>query len=262
MHYLYKILCITNQKNYIGQTVDTSKRWYQHKAEARKDKPAMIINQAMKKYGINNFIFEIIVTCITQDQANNLETELVKQYESHISTGKGYNVSNGGSNAPKTEEWKAAIRKTWATHTKEEQEIISKKMSQSAKQRIIDHPNTNPATLGFTGADLTEESRKKISEKKSGKPGANKGKIFSKEWRNNISKNHASKKENFISPNKGKPMSEKQKQQISDTLSGKCKFSKEQIQQMKDLRSQRISQEKIAKIMKCNWKSVAKWAKI
>lgn len=66
----------------------------------------MVINQAMKKYGIENFTFEVIACCLNQDDTNDTETLLVIQEESHVSLGKGYNVSNGGSNAPKTETWK------------------------------------------------------------------------------------------------------------------------------------------------------------
>jgi group I intron endonuclease len=108
MHYLYKITCLVNQKNYIGQAADPVKRWSQHKSEASRDVPRMIVNRAMKKHGAHNFTFEVIATCLTMEDANELETHLVSQYESHVSTGKGYNVSLGGSNAPKTEEWKAA----------------------------------------------------------------------------------------------------------------------------------------------------------
>jgi group I intron endonuclease len=292
MHYLYKILCTINQKVYIGQTIDISKRWSQHRNEARKEEPSMIINRAMKKHGIENFTFEIIATTLNQENANNIETELVKQYESHISTGKGYNVSLGGFNAPKTEEWKKAVRESWDSHSQEEKETIRKKMSESAKQRIIDYPNTNPVNYGFTGSDLTEESRKRMSESKKGCKGPNKGKKFSEEWRANLVSNHASKKEGFISPNKGKPVSKEQKQQISNTLTGykhtqeakanmskskigntncvgrvpwnkgktgECKFSSEQINRMKELRTLGMSHEKIAKEIGCNWKSVVKW---
>lgn len=104
MHYLYRITIITNQKVYIGQTQDYKQRWRQHKLETKKENPKMIINCAMKKYGIDNCLFEVIAICKSWEDANEMETLLVSQYNSLVPN--GYNVSNGGSNAPKTEEWK------------------------------------------------------------------------------------------------------------------------------------------------------------
>jgi group I intron endonuclease len=114
MHYLYRITNQVNGKVYIGQTINSHSRWRDHKREARQEQPKMIIHRAMKKHGIENFVFEIIATCKTQDDANETETVLVKQYESHVSIGKGYNVSNGGNNAPKTEAWRQQARDRWA----------------------------------------------------------------------------------------------------------------------------------------------------
>lgn len=110
MHFLYRITNTMNSKIYIGQTVNPRSRWYAHQTEAARDKPRMIIASAIKKHGNHNFVFEVIAQCKTQDDANYLETELVKQYESHISTGKGYNATHGGMNAPKTEEWIKLIK--------------------------------------------------------------------------------------------------------------------------------------------------------
>ena len=59
---------------------------------------------------MENFTFEVIASCKTQDDANYIETELVKQYDSYISTNKGYNVTLGGMNAPKSEEFKQMMR--------------------------------------------------------------------------------------------------------------------------------------------------------
>jgi group I intron endonuclease len=116
MFYLYRIHCLINQKNYIGQTINITNRWSQHKTAVRNNKPTQVIHHALIKHGIENFVFEHIASCMTQDQANELETELVSQYESHISTGKGYNNTRGGFNAPKTDEWKAhmsEVMKQW-----------------------------------------------------------------------------------------------------------------------------------------------------
>lgn len=84
----------------------------------------------MKKYGVENFIFEVIAACKSQDDANELETLLVEQYQSHISTGNGYNVSAGGSNAPKTEQWKQQLSNWHTSLSDEDRKLRSKKLSE------------------------------------------------------------------------------------------------------------------------------------
>lgn len=105
MFYLYKITCLVNQKVYIGQTVQPEKRWYQHKNDSVRN-PKVPFHHAIKKYGNENFIFEVIACCKSQDDANYLEELLIQQYDCFISNGKGYNSTYGGMNAPKSDKWK------------------------------------------------------------------------------------------------------------------------------------------------------------
>src|SRR5271163_2921813 len=106
--YLYRVTCLINNKIYIGQTVDPSSRWRGHKRDAAN--PKVPFHHAIKKYGADNFDFEVIVSCRGQDNANELETELVKQYHSYVTNGGGYNATHGGFNAPKSEAWRQAMR--------------------------------------------------------------------------------------------------------------------------------------------------------
>jgi group I intron endonuclease len=108
---LYCIVNKINEKSYIGQTIAPKQRWYDHKQASLN--PKVPLQFAIKKYGKENFEFKVIAQCKTQDDANFLETELVKQYDSFVRNGKGYNATLGGSNAPKTEEWKQKIRQRW-----------------------------------------------------------------------------------------------------------------------------------------------------
>jgi predicted GIY-YIG superfamily endonuclease len=103
IRHLYKITNMINQKLYIGQTLEPNKRWHEHKRSAAI--PKVPIHFAIKKYGNHNFTFEVIAACRSVDDANHLETELVKQYDSYAGNGKGYNATYGGMNAPKTPEW-------------------------------------------------------------------------------------------------------------------------------------------------------------
>ena len=57
---IYKITNMVNGKVYIGQAKDIEKRWKEHKREFRyKRKEKIVLYKAMKKYGFENFDFEI-----------------------------------------------------------------------------------------------------------------------------------------------------------------------------------------------------------
>lgn len=197
MHYIYKITNLINGKIYIGQSKDTNQRWRQHKLEARKQKPSMIINRAMKKYGIENFRFEVVASCLDQNAANNTETTIVSQENSLAPN--GYNVSLGGCNAPKSEEWKAkmAITMKGKNTSPETQfkkghnhsEEVRAKLSSSLKGRKPWNKDLPAEKQSFYGKQLTDEHKNNLSK-------ANRGGRFSEEqihqirkeyWMDNIS---------------------------------------------------------------------------
>lgn len=180
IYYLYRITNTQNQKIYIGQSVSPSARWRDHRNAAAASKPNMVISQAIKKYGNENFLFETIACCNNQGDANELETQLVQQYESHISTGKGYNVSNGGMNAPKTEEWKRYMRDLWSqpeykshmsiaisdahqSRSPEEKEKTSQLLSE-----ILSGRHLSPNSEFKEGHQLSDDALQKMSESKIG----------------------------------------------------------------------------------------------
>lgn len=110
MHYLYKITNISNNKIYIGQTIDASKRWGAHLSFAKNpEKTGQYIHRAMAKYGSINFIYEIIASCKTQEDANEVESLLISQYNSRDQE-FGYNIKPGGNTAPHSEETKQKLR--------------------------------------------------------------------------------------------------------------------------------------------------------
>jgi group I intron endonuclease len=179
---LYRITNLINNKNYIGQTVAPKQRWYDHKKVA-KNNPNQIVHHAMIKHGINNFEFVIIASCKSLEDANQLETSLVSQYESHVSTGKGYNMTLGGMNAPKTEEWKQKVSQTLMGHevSKESRDKISKGNTGKirsddfkknvgdfwrGKERTEEHKENLSKSL--TGNKLSEETKEKLSKIRKG----------------------------------------------------------------------------------------------
>lgn len=90
--YLYQITNTINGKIYIGQTNNIQKRWSNHKCC---NSPDMVIAKAIKKYGVENFKFEILYKNVSIEEIDELEIRTIKEKNSRVPN--GYNVSEGGS---------------------------------------------------------------------------------------------------------------------------------------------------------------------
>lgn len=153
---IYKISNIENGKIYIGQTVEPTKRWYQHRRDAAT--PKYPLHYAINKYGASKFEFDVILNCNSQDYANWAEEELIKQYDCLVSNGKGYNISLGGSVAPKSEQWKQAMKNWHASLSPNDRAKISQKQSNAIIKQIAEQGH--PAA----GRIVTQETRDLMSK--------------------------------------------------------------------------------------------------
>lgn len=92
---IYKITNLINGKIYIGQSVNINKRWNDEKRRAfdTTDKSYEYpLNRAIRKYGIENFSFEIQEEC-TRENLNEREKYWIHYYDSFFN---GYNQTLGG----------------------------------------------------------------------------------------------------------------------------------------------------------------------
>lgn len=97
---IYKITNLINNKVYIGKTSSTvEERLKEHINDSKKERcEKRPLYDAMNKYGIDNFIIEIVETDIPDKQINDKEQYYIKQYNSYVGfdNSNGYNATLGG----------------------------------------------------------------------------------------------------------------------------------------------------------------------
>ena len=118
---IYKIENLINGKVYIGQSVNIKERWNEHKlinSRASKDalkKQKYPLYLAFQKYGLENFLFEVLEEC-SLEELDTKEQFYIKKYNSYIDfpNSNGYNLTLGGDGTRKiTEEQILNIVKLW-----------------------------------------------------------------------------------------------------------------------------------------------------
>ena len=94
--YIYKFTHISTGKCYIGQTIqDPNRRRLEHISHSRHSTKEYHFHNAIRKYGVDNFIFEVIATATTLEELNLLEIKYVDEFDS---INNGYNIRNAGGN--------------------------------------------------------------------------------------------------------------------------------------------------------------------
>jgi group I intron endonuclease len=95
MGFIYKITNIITKKCYIGETrsINPEDRWKQHQYTFTRSGGCPALRDAVKKYGIVNFKFQVLIICFDEDRYI-YEKEYIKKYNSIVPN--GYNILEGG----------------------------------------------------------------------------------------------------------------------------------------------------------------------
>lgn len=183
--YLYKITNRINGKAYIGVTKrEPNERWRQHKSTYmrliyRNSKHALC--HALKKYGVDNFDFQVLATADSMEELKELEKNAIQMFNTFASTGYGYNLSLGGDGSP-------------GHIVNDEARAI---MSRSAQEYANNNPNPMQGRKHSDetkelirqkalGRKISKATRKKISKALKGRPSANKGRKRGKAWNSGL----------------------------------------------------------------------------
>ena len=197
--YVYKTTNLINGKIYVGQ----------HKADkfdCTYFGSGKILLKAIEKYGISNFVCEVIEWCKTQSITNSRERYWIKYYNS-TDRQFGYNITEGGEGwkgGHHTEEskQKISVSKSGKHPNRDYTQITSEtkaKISATLKEYYKTHKNSK------YGTHLSDETKAKLRE-------ANLGKTYSQEVRD---------KHKRQAWNKGVPMTEEAKEHLRQVNLGK-----------------------------------------
>lgn len=212
-----------NGKCYVGQTIDYERRYRDHLRSANNHQSKSAFHCALRKYGIDNFDFFIVYSCICpkeecRKQLGEQEKHFIEVFDSY---NNGYNMTLGGDGVVgMSEESRKKLSKSLKGHTpwnkgltiKDDDRLYEvgkawrgKHHSEETKIKLRESCKTN-----FLGKHHLEETKRKISE-------SHKGMIFSEDHKNHLSESHKGQ----IAWNKGKPMGEATKIKLSKSLKGK-----------------------------------------
>lgn len=92
---IYKIENLINHKCYVGQSVHIERRWKEHCQPSTKS----VISSAIKKYGKENFSFQVLEECLEQD-LDEKEIFYIEKFNCIVPN--GYNIKDYVDNAETT----------------------------------------------------------------------------------------------------------------------------------------------------------------
>lgn len=216
---MYIIYCHTNKingKKYIGQTkMGADVRWYHHCKQAKNAKSPSyktVFAQAIRKYGSNGFISEVLQIDIPSvEEANEAEKFWIAKHKSNDRS-LGYNGTEGGLNYKKSEEHKEKLRQA---RLNQPDPMLGRKQTTEAKAKM------SLAKLGKLRGPMPEKTKAKISASNMGHETSVETRIKIANSNKNKKASEATKEKMSVSQKKNFETNPKRKEAISKTNKNK-----------------------------------------
>ena len=148
---IYKVTNKINKKSYIGQSKNIEQRLKDHKLVCRERN--VLLKRALKKYGVENFDYEIIEEC-KLNELDEREIYWINKLKPE------YNLDTGGKGSPNhivTDETKRVL--------KQKGKEFWNNLDEKTKQKIINQNLKGPAI----GHKVSKETREKLRQCNLGK---------------------------------------------------------------------------------------------
>lgn len=147
---IYKVTNKINNMSYIGKTIfDLDHRKNRHISATSCNKDNIYFHSALRKYGVDNFNWDVIEECNNIDDLNRLEIYYIGYYDTY---NNGYNLTMGGDGSvgyELTESHKQKIseackgikRKPFSEKGKQNMSKARKGNKNAGKLIILTHPD-------------------------------------------------------------------------------------------------------------------------
>lgn len=212
---IYKTTNIITGKFYIGKDEKNNPKYLGS---------GKYLIRAIKKYGRNNFIKEVLEECKTREELNLAEIKWIEFFEARD---LGYNIAFGGTGGKiLPSPWNKGL----TMETSNSLKIIGEKNKINSKGRRQSEETKNKKNKKLIGLKRSEETKRKLSE-------SLKGREVSSEIRKKISEKLKGRKlpNETITKMRNKKLSLETKEKISEKLKGR-KFSQERKSNMSEAR--------------------------
>lgn len=157
--YIYKITNTINNKIYIGETTkkDPIKRWQGHLYAIHQGKGCPLLRTAIQKHGKENFTFEVIRECSTEERYD-LEKQLIAEYNSLVPN--GYNAIEGGIGGGfKGKKHSEETKKKMSKATSESYASMSDEWKKEFRQKLLDRQ------VKYSSRTMSDESKEKLRQR-------------------------------------------------------------------------------------------------
>jgi group I intron endonuclease len=180
---IYKATNLINGKIYIGKDKHNNKKYYGS---------GLLLKEAIKKYGIENFKKEIIEECDSIELLNEREKFWIQSFNS-TDIEIGYNISDGGdggdtlTNNPNREsiiEKRKGVKIIFSEEHKRKLSESKKGDKNPMKGKQMSEEDKKHLSNLIKGRKMPDEFRKNVSKGKTGVK-------FTEKHKENLSKNHA-----------------------------------------------------------------------
>lgn len=154
--FIYKITNLVTNEVYIGQTTRTvQKRFLQHLNNARNHRKESKLTRAIREYGEDNFVYDVLDTAESQEELNQKEKYWIIQYDA---------VNTGYNSTYKTD----CAGSIYNSKTKKEKKEIHDKISKPKQGKNNPHAHSikcrNEDTKEELYFDTVEDCRKYFKE--------------------------------------------------------------------------------------------------
>jgi len=151
MYAIYVITNTVNAKQYVGIASDLERRWKRH----RNANEGQLIHKAIKKYGVDAFVFTHVADAFDAESAKIIERLLIS--EKNTKMPNGYNMTDGGDGTlgmKKNDEHKKKLKES--NKKTYENEELRKKVGEAISKAKKGKPSYKK------GIPMAEEQKAKL----------------------------------------------------------------------------------------------------